>query len=273
MNIFRNILTSAAHAAKDRCRIQYVSDLHLEWNKVDYQKLVKPVAPFLALAGDICPPSHPALAPFLEHVSNNFEHVFYVPGNHEYDNLTGITMEDQNDSLVKACAAHPNIHFLNRQSYKLTDLNVAIVGATLWSPTFTSQSLKNAEALNYKDRVFLTNMCDYYARTGTQVVMLSHFLPSSELILEKYKNYPNKHRFYSNCDDLIGTPVRAWIYGHSHSASRHIINDVQCVLNPYGYGKENADGKNGYSNKIFVEFDLPSNAMEDMGQFSQCTFH
>jgi hypothetical protein len=69
--------------------IQYVSDIHLEFhdkmNTGSLQPLlfVKPVAPYLVLAGDIGVPDLKGYSVFLQWCSENWNAVFLVAGNHE----------------------------------------------------------------------------------------------------------------------------------------------------------------------------------------------
>lgn len=243
-------------------RIQYVSDLHLEWNRIAPEKLVTPIAPYLAIAGDLAPPTHPSIRPFLSFVSAAFQKVFYVPGNHEYD---GFARKAECDSaLADVCSEFPNVELLNCRSYVFPDKNVAIVGLPLWSPAFTFLNrpalTTDIRAAVQTEKRLLADEIGYFAGRGSKVVVLSHFLPSERLVLEKYVNYPNKHRFYHSCDELIGAPVRAWIYGHSHTASRHFLNDVACCINPYGYPRQ---GSTGFCDRMFVEFPLQSQEEED----------
>lgn len=257
-------LATASNTLLPKIRIQYVSDLHLEWNRVAPENLVKPVAPYLALAGDIAPPTHPSLRPFLAFASAAFERVFYVPGNHEYDGFS--KKGDCDAALAAACAEFPNVSLLNRSVFRFPDKNVAVVGAPLWSPAFTFMGRRDLTAeihvASAEDRAFFAAQIRHFVTRGTQIVALSHFMPSESLVLEKYAKYPNKHRFYHPCDDMIRAPVRAWIYGHSHSAARHFINRVGCVINPYGHPREQRTS-NGYCDRIFVEFPLQTHAEED----------
>jgi len=246
-------------------RIQYVSDLHLEWNKVAPEKIITPVAPYLAITGDLAPPTHPSTRSFLSFVSTAFERVFYVPGNHEYD---GFSQKAECDAaLTDLCGQFSNVELLNSRSYVFRDKNVAIVGAPLWSPAFTflNRPVMTADirAATQVEKQVLTDEIGYFAGRGSQVVVLSHFLPSSRLVLEKYANYPNKHRFYHACDELLKAPVCAWIYGHSHTASRHFLNGVACCINPYGYPNEGRRGATGFCDRMFVEFPLQTEAEED----------
>lgn len=126
-------------------RIQYVSDLHLEFHeKAVFPQMVTPVARYLALAGDIGQPGSRVFHSFLDYVSRHWEHVFYVPGNHEYYAKLPSTKwkhhpptpyHQRHRHLRELVGTYSNIHFLDisSPSYFCEAENVAVVGTTLWS--------------------------------------------------------------------------------------------------------------------------------------------
>ena len=72
-------------------RIQYISDLHLEYNTQsvipgtalsEYDDLLVPTAPILALLGDIGDPDNPSLEHFLQWATARWSQVLYVTVNH-----------------------------------------------------------------------------------------------------------------------------------------------------------------------------------------------
>ncbi len=147
-------------------KIQYISDIHLELytNKSNllFKNILKPIAPYLALCGDIGYPGAPLYESFLEYCSNNFKQVFYVAGNHEFYNDTKSikflknklfiskeldedslrrlstqfsreTPEIRNKKIQEVCSKFKNIHFLDKDIIKISGKNIIIVGCTLWS--------------------------------------------------------------------------------------------------------------------------------------------
>jgi predicted phosphodiesterase len=126
-------------------RIQYVSDLHLEfYEKAVFPQLVTPNARYLALAGDIGQPGSRVFQSFLSYVSGNWDRVFYVPGNHEYyakqpapkwKYNQPTPFHERHQNLRESVEPYKNIHLLDSlcPSYLCEEENVAIVGSTLWS--------------------------------------------------------------------------------------------------------------------------------------------
>jgi hypothetical protein len=145
---------------------QYISDIHLETrHNVStnlFKRILKPAAPYLALCGDIGYPGAPLYEPFLQYCSENFEHVFYVAGNHEfYNDIKAIkylknkpqiqselpeqearrisvrcpryTPEVRAQQIRELCAKYPNVHFMDKETFQIPNTNILVVGCTLWS--------------------------------------------------------------------------------------------------------------------------------------------
>jgi predicted MPP superfamily phosphohydrolase len=147
-------------------KIQYLSDIHLETHfnssKHLFQEILKPSAPYLALCGDIGYPGAQLYEPFLKYCSDNFEHVFYIAGNHEYyndmkaikflktkqfieksvpeDELRRLSMrfsrdtrETRTQKIREICQQFTNIHFLDKETFQIPNTTIIVVGCTLWS--------------------------------------------------------------------------------------------------------------------------------------------
>jgi hypothetical protein len=145
-------------------KIQYVSDIHLETHfntsKSIFEKILKPSAPYLALCGDIGYPGSQLYEPFLQYCSENFEHIFYIPGNHEYYNDTKSikfirnkhliqndpemlkklslqfacdSIEERSHKIKTLCSKYPNIQYLDKDTFNIPDTDIVLVGCTLWS--------------------------------------------------------------------------------------------------------------------------------------------
>ncbi len=245
----------------NRFRIQYASDLHLERFNVTqqpaYETLLKPVAPYLALAGDIGQPQH--LEPLFQWAQDKWERIFFVAGNHDYytrDTVTTQTIADRHEELCLLAAKFINIHYLHGEatSYFCEKENVAVVGSTLWSKVSDTAAKKNRMADyqqiitpngedvgNYlngqhiRDRMALNDAILYWRDYGADVCALTHHLPSFQLIHPRYTQSDLVDCFASASDVLIRPPVRLWIFGHSHTCSNIPVNGIMCVSNARGY--------------------------------------
>ena len=246
-------------------KFQLISDIHLEFGTC--KKIVK-FADNLILAGDIGYPEDKLFTNFLTNVSNTFNKVFYVTGNHEYyqnwkkgKNIKINNIQETNNIIKNIISNFNNIYFLDNDFYDFDD-NLRIIGSTLWTNIHMNsksindsyqiyldeKTLINDEYIReiYKNNVsFIENQIDYAKENNKKLLVITHHLPSYQLILEKYKTQTyfayNSH-FASDLDYLMDNTIRAWCAGHSHGRNQKIINNVPCYLNAFGYPKEDRNG-------------------------------
>jgi predicted phosphodiesterase len=288
-------------------RIQYVSDIHLEfYDKVPFPLLVKPNARYLALAGDIGQPSHSNYNAFFQYVSSNWDKVFYVPGNHEYYSkhpakkwkwVKPQTMEERDADIRSVVCQYSNVHLLSPESPSiyLYKENVAIVGSTLWThiPSELNGIIRNqVNDFNYitKDGTMpieesdvnllhkqhyesLETAINYWAYQKVPVCVITHHMPSYVLISSKYAGKTQNCCFASNCEKIMLPHVKAWIYGHTHAASTGMVRKVFTAVNSRGYPDESVPG---FSPEAFTEFDtsqsieteVADKPLEEMSKFA-----
>lgn len=291
---------SAIKALRRMFRIQYVSDLHLEYHheKTVFPQLVTPCARYLALAGDIGKPDSHLFHTFLSYVSNNWEHVFYVPGSHEYHakhpaktwkHHPPAHFHETHAALREIVNAYKNIHFLDNKtpSYFCEEENVAVVGSTLWSHV-PDERIVDAkfEMIDYShipyafggaasairtlhpddtnefhacDRHVLGEQIEYWKRRGADVCMITHHMPSFSLISPRYRRHRLNCCFASSCEYLMQPHVKAWIYGRTHNASLTAIHRTITACNAYGYPNESVPG---FGRDVFLEFKTSSREEE-----------
>jgi hypothetical protein len=248
-------------------RVQYISDIHLEMYKdlpdSVFDNFIIPDAPYLALCGDIGIPDLKNYEKFISWCSSRWDKVFVLAGNHEYYNFNcpkKTDMEAKKTLIQRACEGHKNVHFLDCSSILLENERVRVIGCTLWSEIdqktiddplkstndyrqILLQGTKPAFAfqlreLHYKEKSWLQQEIHKADMTGEQCLILTHYLPSYDLIAPKYRKTFDNSFFASHCDDLIRPPVKGWICGHSHTGMNLQIHGIPCVLNPYGYPDE-----------------------------------
>ena len=107
-------------------KIQYCSDLHLEFTKnakfLHSNRLI-PQADILVLAGDIIPLwKNLRNEKYFDFLSESFKKVYWLPGNHEYYN---------SDISLKTKEIRDNIHLVNNIVIPIEDVN--LIFSTLWS--------------------------------------------------------------------------------------------------------------------------------------------
>jgi Icc-related predicted phosphoesterase len=240
-------------------RIQYISDVHLEFlSKYLRKGLTKKFTPkpadILCLAGDIGYPHSLEYEKFLIESSKNWEKVFLIAGNHEYYTATTKrTMSEKRAKISTWITEHrlANVTFLDN-SYE--DYNgYRFVGSTLWSkiPPNPSKLINDfyqipemTEELYNKlhDDAVAFLESDVVTASPLPVVTMTHHLPSYSLIDPKYRTglyAAYNHFFASECDHLIREPIKAWICGHTHTGFEKTLNGVPVYCNPAGYPSEN----------------------------------
>lgn len=252
--------------------IQYASDLHIEFydKTPDWSTFVVPSAPILILAGDVCNPRKPLAQKFMEYCSINWEKVYYIAGNHEYYNAKGQrdTMQQRDDMLAKLCNGYPNIHYCGGLSPgSAIDLGngTTLLLTTLWtSPTSTmindfnviymdsgtddpvhKLSVYDMRGLNSVAKTWLREQISQ--KTG-KIIVATHHLPSTDLILDKYMalEFSKMTDCFANFDmvDLLESgKVSVWIAGHTHGCkSVQLKSGTLLTANTKGYPGEGVTG-------------------------------
>lgn len=238
--------------------IQYLSDLHVEFYEGSLPKVdrllrqIIPIAPICVLAGDVGYPFEATYAHFLRGMSAKFEHVVLIHGNHEYyqrGRNKGKIMEEIIQHTKEICATLPNVHFLNDSwwDYK----GIRFLGSVLWSELKDPSHLINDSQcigefsvdlwneLHLAHKEWLEEAITTAEKEGKKVVVITHHLPSMELVAAKWRGLGHLNQcFASSCDSLIRPPILLWIYGHTHEPANQVYQGVRCVVNPIGYPGE-----------------------------------
>jgi predicted phosphodiesterase len=236
-------------------RIQYISDIHLEFFKHLPKQFLRSDADILCIAGDVGYPFSSLYSDFLKQVSQDFKKVFLIAGNHEYYSAGAnkgydiSEIDEQINSIINENHLH-NVTYLDNSH---EDYNgYRFVGSTLWSRLNSPQKYINDfhlipemteelyNILHQISREFLQS--DIVVKSPLPVIVMTHHLPSRSLIDEKYKTnkYNDYNQFFaSECEDLFAPTIKGWIYGHTHSENKQHINGIEFVCNPLGYPGEN----------------------------------
>jgi predicted phosphodiesterase len=240
-------------------RIQYISDIHLEfYNSLPEKLILKPEAEVLCLAGDIGFPYSTRYEEFLVRMSKIFKKVFIITGNHEYYNAQGNrhhTMEEIDDRIRQIISSYSllNVTYLDNEYEDYEGYR--FVGSTLWSKcevpivehcindfrAIKEMSVDLYNSLHEISREFLKS--EVVTASPLPVIVMTHHLPSYKLIDRKYINENknlNKY-FASDSDDLFVPTIMAWIYGHTHTGSVKEGHGIKFYCNPYGYPGENEE--------------------------------
>lgn len=240
-----------------------ISDIHLEFryyslknhvNKCNRNGIDEKEEINLILAGDIGYPEQKVFEDFVESTVKLYDHIFMVIGNHEYYKKG---MEETLFLLKKVVNKYPTFHLLDNEMYLHND--VYIVGSTLWSyvdendpgrktPINDYYSIKDftierSNELHNISKDFLKESLNIVKAQNKKCIIITHHLPSYELIDKVYKGSPISSFFASNCDDLVKSgegSIVLWAYGHTHIAGNHRVSNVELICNPKGYPSENS---------------------------------
>jgi len=230
--------------------VQYMSDIHLEYRNASVKMPI--VSKNLVLAGDIGNPFKDNYREFLIKCSNEYNHTFIVPGNHEY---WGSNMDKTDDQIDKILSKFDNVYSLKNTIVEAD--NVAFIGCTLWSRIFKEPVNRRGDEYNimidgknitwndlnhlhYDDVIWLTDALQTY--NSKDIVVVTHHIPTYKLLHPKYDvpRYKNDlDRYYTDLEHLIKPPVITWIAGHSHCTMEIELNGVGLRINSIGYPTEN----------------------------------
>lgn len=233
-------------------RIQYVSDIHLEFSS----KIPKilPRADVLCLLGDIGYPYSKIYKQFLVEMSKMFKKVFLIAGNHEYYNLgpnKGKTINEIEEYIEYIITSNKlnNITYLN-DTYEDYE-GYRFIGSVLWSNITNPNYLVNdfeqiidmtVPLYNELHKISKEEIEEAMKSTELPIIILTHHMPSYDLIDDKYKTVGMdkfNQCFASDCSNFFKSQVKLWLYGHTHKPKVVIINGIKFGCNPRGYPDEN----------------------------------
>ncbi|KAJ5076655.1 ser/thr protein phosphatase superfamily [Anaeramoeba ignava] len=273
--------------------IQIASDIHLEMFETKEsipKNLIIAKAKILGLLGDIGLINNELLEYFLREISEKFEIIFFIAGNHEFYNHNAesiLTYEEQLGKLERICSSFSNVYFLDNKSVKLTvkkedcgDQVIRFLGTTLWSyiPDNLANQIENClndyslifknkfEPITPKDTKswFDENVnwiiSEYILskkNKESQVVVLSHHTPTLEGTSPIEEIGDIQHAFSSNLDSLLDrekTNISCWCCGHTHLKFDFMRNGTRVVSNPRGYYWETE--RSNYSPEFIIKIKI-----------------
>ncbi len=229
-------------------KIHVLSDLHLEFS--DFHPCVVE-ADVVVLAGDIHKGARGiawARATFPE------QEIVYVAGNHE---LYGTNRLDTMAKL-RVSSEECDVHFLDDEEIVIR--GVRFLGATLWTDFELFGVEKRLDCVHKAVRC----MNDFrFIREGGRVfspadsvrlhqksvswlqgalnrpfhgntVVVTHHLPSSGSVADRFQSDLLSAAFASNLDHLMGKAV-CWVHGHTHDSMDHEVYGTRIICNPRGY--------------------------------------
>ncbi|HEC66593.1 MAG TPA: hypothetical protein ENI23_15060 [bacterium] len=238
-------------------KIQFISDLHLEYDENFYWMLDNPIpveGDVLVLAGDICPitpkgtPFYNRYEELLQQIDGKWDHIIILPGNHEF-----YFGADPATYSVYYHTSGQSISVVNNKT--LTIGNVRFLCTTLWSfirPQNVAACLRGnndfsfikvgGKPLNAEVHNALHVECTSWLNIRLMekwdgpTVVISHHLPDTSLIQDKHKGSNINDCYASNLGNFIAShpEIKAWIHGHSHGFLDKMIGETRVLRNPLG---------------------------------------
>jgi len=234
--------------------LQYASDLHLEFpeNKTFIKNNpIVPVGSVLLLAGDVLPfrliDKH---QDFFDYVADNFEHTYWVPGNHEYYHFDAAKKRGTFCEQIRN-----NVSLLNNWSVGIG--GVQLIFSSLWSKLSEAnwweiqRNMNDFRIIKYDSYPF---SFDHYNQFHTDAlayieselgtgggdmkkVVVSHHVPTYLNYPEQYKGSILSEAFAVELFPLIErTQPDYWIYGHHHiNTPEMAIGNTRLLTNQLGY--------------------------------------
>lgn len=242
-----------------RMRIQYCSDLHLEFDKNSRFLQTAPLrvsGDILILAGDIIPIHDEFFNnSFFDIISQQFKQIFWVPGNHEYfyrsisDYSSSFNIQVyRNVNIVNnICLTYEGIQFvfstlwskISAENEKMIEQNVADFDCI----TNNNRKLRVADVNRLHDEslVFINQSLSEKQR---KTVVVTHHLPSALCNSAKHNNSPLNEVFCVDLTELIEeSNASYWLYGHSHFNQKPLfVGNTVLLTNQLGYVHLNEHG-------------------------------
>lgn len=231
-------------------KIQYMSDLHIEFGHMDIPAKTGDV---LVLAGDIHVGAG-AIACLLEKWAMVHDKIIYVHGNHELYHQDIWDFKHDIKHIIKANGLDDKVFVLDDDFVVIDD--VTFIGSTLWSQVLPNvfnrindsqyigdSSCQNgydnmtAELANSFYKVGMQYIIDHVEKASTKVVVVSHHAPSFESI--NYVRYGgddlNSGYATESLQFMPENKVNLWIHGHTHHCVDYVKDGIHVVSNQRGY--------------------------------------
>lgn len=246
-------------------KIQYASDLHLEFAENSHylkEHPIQPVGDVLVLAGDTgyLGDQNYSVHPFWDWASDNFRQVIVCLGNHEFYKFYDLaSLPDGTDVAIR-----PNVHYYYNKVVRVDDIDIVV--STLWSHIDASNAFKAERCVSDFHRIiYHDEILDWQHFNNEHIrclrfiqeavstnrarkkVVVTHHVPSFKLMATEFDGSAINGAFTVELSDYIEhSGIDYWIYGHSHRNINKWIGSTKCVSNQLGYvfHNEHTDFKN-----------------------------
>lgn len=240
-------------------KVFQTSDVHLEfYNSSQQEEIINnwPKADTIIIAGDINNKGTDlsALRTNLHQISQLYDNVIFIVGNHEYWN------RDHNTIYYGLLPGLPdNVHWLHRTLVTIDGITFA--GCLNWPRLRLSHFWEmDLPRMKNKDRWLLEEIdldrefLDDIIFNDKADIIITHFFPSRGSIAERWLQDGGNWYFCCYQDPLLEQVKRdiVWFAGHTHDPSDVQSGKVRCVNNPRGYPHERLEYPDRYKDKVYT---------------------
>ena len=224
---------------------------------------------------------------YLDFFSKNFKQTFIILGNYEYYtsvNCKPLTMEQSkklcipirknvtvlNNALVYLWKDKEGFKYSSTKPEGIRSTVYRIFGCTLWSDipeqekSLISRNMNDYYYGHYSEDKVLTpndtvaehkNSIELIRNISPnkgkeKLIVISHHLPSFDLIDNSYQYNKLNSAYASNIDSEILSKVDAWVFGHSHAEQQKMINEKKYYEASLGYTDYMSSTTFAYINRI-----------------------
>lgn len=248
-------------------KIQYASDLHLEFpenRKYILANPLKPTGEILILAGDILLfRSIDDHKEFFDYCADHFAFTYWIPGNHEYYHSD---INHRNGELNETI--RKNV-FLVNNTWAIHG-SAKLIFSTLWTKIYPDKAWFIQNGLNdfhlirsgesrfsimEYNRLFDDNLnfikTEIESNTTENCIVVTHHVPTFLQYPIEYISSSLNQAFAVDLDEFISSSlIDYWIYGHHHRNVQDFkIGKTELLTNQLGYVRAN-EHKDFICNKI-----------------------
>jgi predicted phosphohydrolase len=194
---------------------------------------------------------------FIKDVSERYEKVFLIRGNHE---IYGSTLDQIDSTIKEICESFKNVIFLQRNVFDIEETNIRVIGATLWTSIKEEEerdirfyisdfrfirnwSIERHNQEHEYDVNFLKREIKNAEKDNKTLLIITHHAPYIHDTQPKaYVNSDMSSAFIVDMSFLFSSPnIHTWVYGHTHFSNQQKVQNVQLISNQKGYVDEDFD--------------------------------
>ena len=277
-DLILDILKTCAEYKPQSLRIQFVSDLHLEFPENRAWLAAHPLevtGDILLIAGDTAYLDLPesgkdiySMYDFWDWAARNYQQIIVCFGNHDFYGYYDLaTMQDGYCKTIR-----PNVHAYYNEVVHLAH-NTDIIVSTLWSHIepynayLTEHNVSDFYRINYNGhRLTADDFNAEHARCLAFIkqaikeskaktkIVLTHHVPTQLCTAAEFLGSTINGAFTVELGEYIAdSGIDYWIYGHSHRNIKAQIGDTLIMSNQLGYISHGEYLRNGFNASQCIE--------------------